>query len=220
MRYTFTKGDTSKSVYVEAWNSADGTPNASLAFNTAGLTATYTRHGATATSITLATLANAGSAWSSGGFVVVIGNMYRLDIPNAALATGVDRGEIHFALTGVVFSREGFDLITDDPYAAGLTKAEIALEVQQQTFDDSIGGSYGEKITELATAWTTALTESYPADGATVTPAQALYIMLAFLQEKSIVGTTLTINKLDGTTPAATYTLNSATSPTAVTRAT
>lgn len=66
----------------------------------------------------------------------------------------------------------------------------------------------------------TALTEAYAADGAAGTLSQILFGIQAFLQERSVAGTTLTVNKLDGTTAAMTFTLNDGTSPTALTRAT
>lgn len=71
-----------------------------------------------------------------------------------------------------------------------------------------------------AAALTTAMTESYRADGATGTLAQLLYEINAHLGEAAIVGTTKTINKVDGTTAAATFTLDSDTAPTSITRAT
>ena len=60
--------------------------------------------------------------------------------------------------------------------------------------------------------------ESYAADGATGTLAELLYEIKALLSEKSISGVTVTTKKLDGTTTAATYTLNDATNPTSITR--
>lgn len=65
----------------------------------------------------------------------------------------------------------------------------------------------------------TALTESYAADGAAATPAQLLYMIWALLAEKAVSTTTLTVKKLDGSTTAMTFTLNDATNPTSVTRA-
>ena len=62
------------------------------------------------------------------------------------------------------------------------------------------------------------LAESYAADGATGTLAELLYEIKALLSEKSISGVTVTTKKLDGTTTAATYTLNDATNPTSITR--
>jgi len=66
---------------------------------------------------------------------------------------------------------------------------------------------------------TVAMTEAYAALGATVTPAQALHQLIAMLNERSISGTTLTAKKLDGSTSAMTFTLDSATAPTSQTRA-
>ena len=66
---------------------------------------------------------------------------------------------------------------------------------------------------------TVAMTESYAADGAAPTPAQALFMIQQFQQEKSISSVTLTVKKLDGTTSAATFTLDDATTPTSITRA-
>lgn len=65
---------------------------------------------------------------------------------------------------------------------------------------------------------TTQMTESYAADGVAPTPAQALFLIQQMLTEFSITGTALTVKKLDGSTTAATMTLDDDTSPTAVTR--
>lgn len=67
---------------------------------------------------------------------------------------------------------------------------------------------------------TVAVTESYNADGAAPTPIQALMMILQMLTEASVASTTLTVKKLDGSTNAATFTLNSNTAPTSITRAT
>lgn len=79
----------------------------------------------------------------------------------------------------------------------------------------------GTNLNDLSFAdiWTGTLTESYAADGAAPTPAQAIFLTMQNLQDFSITGTTLTVMQLDGTTTAATYTLDS-TSPTSRTRAT
>lgn len=63
------------------------------------------------------------------------------------------------------------------------------------------------------------LPESYRADGAIGSVAQLLYEMVARLGESSISGTTMTTKRIDGSTTAATYTLDSATTPTSITRA-
>lgn len=66
---------------------------------------------------------------------------------------------------------------------------------------------------------TTALTEAYAADGVAPTLAQAIFLIMQSLHEFAISGTTRTVKKLDGTTTAATFTLDDATNPTSTTRA-
>jgi len=66
---------------------------------------------------------------------------------------------------------------------------------------------------------TTQMTESYSADGAAPTITQSLMLIQQMLGDFSISGTTLTVKRVDGSTTAATFTLNDGTSPTAVTRA-
>ncbi len=72
----------------------------------------------------------------------------------------------------------------------------------------------------VADILTTQMTESYNADGTAPTLAQALFMILQQAGEFSISGTTITVKQLDGTTTAATFTLDSATNPTSRTRAT
>ena len=74
--------------------------------------------------------------------------------------------------------------------------------------------------TSRAAILTQELIESYAADGAAPTVAQALMMLLQHHQQKSVSGTTVTIKKLDKSTTAGTYTLDSATDPTSITRAT
>jgi len=64
-----------------------------------------------------------------------------------------------------------------------------------------------------------ALTEDYAADGAAGTVAELLYMIQAVLTEFSVSSTTMTAKKLDGSTTAGTFTLNDATTPTSITRA-
>ena len=64
------------------------------------------------------------------------------------------------------------------------------------------------------------LTESYATDGAAPTLTQAVMLILQHLSESSITGTTKTVKQLDGSTTAATFTLDDASSPSSITRAT
>ena len=72
----------------------------------------------------------------------------------------------------------------------------------------------------IAASLTTSLAESYRTAGATGSVAQLLYELVAHAGEAVISGTTKTINKLDHVTPAATFTLDDATNPSSITRAT
>lgn len=87
-------GATSQSVniFIQDSSSTVGAGLSGLVYNSTGLTAyfTFTGANATATAITLATLAAVNSSWSTGGFKEIdathMKGVYRLDIPNAALA--------------------------------------------------------------------------------------------------------------------------------------
>ena len=67
---------------------------------------------------------------------------------------------------------------------------------------------------------TTQMTESYAGDGVAPTLAQSLFLTMQNLQDFSFTGVTQTVKKLDGTSVAATYTLDDALTPTSKTRAT
>lgn len=70
-----------------------------------------------------------------------------------------------------------------------------------------------------AAVLTTQMTESYAADGTAPTLAQAMFLTQQSLHEFAISGTTRTVKKLDGSSTAATFTLDSSTAPTSTTRA-
>lgn len=67
---------------------------------------------------------------------------------------------------------------------------------------------------------TTQMTEAYAADGVDPTLAQSLFLVQQTLTEFAIVGTALTVKKVDGSTTAAVLTLDDATNPTSATRTT
>lgn len=96
MSRTVKKGATSQTLYFEILDSTSSTGGrkTGLVFNTSLLTAYYVRNGGSAVAITLATLAAANSAWSSGGFKEVdatnMPGIYRVDVPDAAFASGAE----------------------------------------------------------------------------------------------------------------------------------
>jgi hypothetical protein len=75
-----------------------------------------------------------------------------------------------------------------------------------------------ETDTAALTAWTTALTEAYPAyDATSITPAQALYATLQSVSDFAISGLNISVKNLAGT-EAMKFTMDSATVPTSRTR--
>lgn len=129
---TIKKGATSQTVYFDVLDSTSttGGRKTGLAFNTSSLTAYYVRSQGTATAITLATLAAANTAWSSGGFKEVdatnMPGIYRLDVPDAAFAAGAgdDVVIVLKGATGMVQASVDVQLVAWDPQDAvrgGLT---------------------------------------------------------------------------------------------------
>jgi hypothetical protein len=118
---------------------------------------------------------------------------------------------------------------------AALTTAKFAADFLDSTLiaDDAIGvdqvaaGALGADsfTTQLINAIADGLlartlgTESYAAAGATPTVGQWCWEMLQRNFDFSITGTTLTVYQKNGSTPAMTFTLNNASAPTSVHRA-
>jgi hypothetical protein len=187
-----TAGATSKSVDVmlvqKAAATSPGDPLTGLAYNTASLKAYYRKNGTgTPTAITLATLANAQAAWSSGGFVEVdatnMPGLYRLDIPDTVQAA---IGEANIVISG----------------AANLAPHVLKIIVTDMDFYDR------------AVNFRKATTEAYSAVGAAATPEQLLNEISSFLQNRTEAGTLLTVKKRDNTTVAMTYTYDATTATT------
>jgi len=92
MDFGIRAGDTSQTVYIRLRDSTTGLGKTGLLFNSTGATCSYTLPGAARAAITLATLASASAGWATGGFILVddtnCKGLYRLDLPNAAIASG------------------------------------------------------------------------------------------------------------------------------------
>ncbi len=84
----------------------------------------------------------------------------------------------------------------------------------------TVAGVTPATAAQVAAVLTTQISESYRANAAAPTLAQFMSEVLAHLGEASISGTTKTVNKFDHATPAETFTLDSATTPASITRAT
>lgn len=130
------------------------------------------------------------------------------------------------AMTGDAYARLGA------PAGASVSADIAAMKTDTAAILDDTGTSgvivvtnndktgYALSSSAISDLFTHALTESYAAAGVAPTVAQALFAILQFLMERSTSGTTVTIKKLDGSATAMTQTLDSASAPTSVTRAT
>lgn len=96
------KGTTDYSVELTIIDSTDGTRETGVVFNTAGIDLWYRREGAALSAITEATLAALTTAHADGGFLHISDGVYRLDLPDAAVATGADYVSIGGEVTGMI----------------------------------------------------------------------------------------------------------------------
>ena len=89
--YIFAQGGVNATVYVRLRNSTSGLAQTGLVFNSAGASCTYVRPRTASAAIPLVTQSVTG-AHTDGGFVEVNSTdakgLYRLDLPDAALASG------------------------------------------------------------------------------------------------------------------------------------
>jgi hypothetical protein len=99
---TIQAGATDQTVTVKIIDADDGLPVTTAAFDTSGIDLEYWRHGANAaTDITEATQ-TANGAHSDGGFVHIGHGIYRLDLPDAAVAAGATAVEVYGTITGMI----------------------------------------------------------------------------------------------------------------------
>lgn len=108
--FGFKAGNANVVIYMYAQkNAADanaGDPKTGLVFNSAGISASYIRPASARVAIVLVTQ-TAGGVHTDGGFVEVEATncpgLYRLDLPDAAVATGADYVIIHMKADTTVF---------------------------------------------------------------------------------------------------------------------
>lgn len=121
---------------------------------------------------------------------------YRLLALNGTTPAFIDN--VTLTLTTATFVTWGADIVTS---TSGIHVSSLSSEAVEDIFS------------------TFTITESYAADGSNPTAAQALWLIQQTLSEFTISGTTITVKKKDGSTTAATFTMDSATSPRSRTRA-
>lgn len=109
------KGSTDRSVVVRIIDSGDGTPETGVVYNTSGIDLWYRREGEAKVQITEATLASLTTAHADGGFLHISDGAYRLDLPDAAYATGANYVDFGGTVTGMVVIGGRVKLVNYDP---------------------------------------------------------------------------------------------------------
>jgi len=168
--------------------------------------------------------------WANGGRLDLLIDAIKAKTDSLTFTTAnqVDAQVLSMAANALTAAATASDFGTEVATAvwASATRTLSALGFTLGASDlaaDTIGASElaADAITEIVNAvLTTAMTESYNADGAAPTLAQALFVTMQRLTEFAISGTTITVKKLDGSTSAYELTLDDGTSPTSATRAT
>jgi len=110
------KGTTDVSIVIRIIDSSDGTPETGVEHDTSGIDLWYRREGATKTSITEAVLGSLDASHSDGGIEHIGDGYYRLDLPDAAVASGVNGVMVGGAVTGMIVIGCYIPLVDYDPY--------------------------------------------------------------------------------------------------------
>lgn len=178
-------GSTDQSVYLRIVDATDGTPETGVVYNTSGIDLWYRRVGAVKTSITEATLSALTDAHSDGGFLHVGDGLYRLDLPDAAVAAGATSVLVGGTVTGMVVIETLVPLVAvdfADTVRLGLTalpNAAAAASGGLPTVDanNSVKVQTNLKKNQALTAFTFFMTDSTnhnPATGKTVTVTRSI----------------------------------------------
>lgn len=174
-------------IFIRDSSSTTGAGLTGLVFNAAGLTAYFALPRAASVAITLATLAAVTSAWSSGGFKEIdatnMPGWYRLDLPNAAIASG---------------------RFVDIHLQGAANMAPCPVEIELTAVDNQTVNSYGLAATGMDAVLMSDIS-AVPAITASVKSALNWMFCLA-RNKRTQTSTTETVFENDGTTTVGTST--------------
>lgn len=134
--YEFPPGSSGVSIYFLLRDSATNLGKTGLTASTPGALATYTRNRGAATPFALVAI-TPQAAWTSGGFAEVDAvnqrGVYRLDVPNNALAAGVPHAVVKLAFDNTIDDGALIRLVTSESnvgpgaisYAVTVTKPDL-----------------------------------------------------------------------------------------------
>lgn len=136
------KGSTSQSRFIELVDSTTGAPKTGIVYT--DVTGSYARTRSARTAITMATLASASASYSSGGFILVDDTnqpgIYRVDVPNAAFATGAEEVVVTIKATGCRTVSRGFTLVDWNKQVAAIPNVAAGAVGGLPLATDSVGG--------------------------------------------------------------------------------
>lgn len=217
---------------------APGEPTTGLLFSDieTGGSASYARQGAARVDVTLKTLASASAAHDDGGFILIddtnMPGVYRVDIPDAAFASGVSFVTIHMVAASANNSIIRPLLVDIDPIPALIAavqadtddiQSRIPAALVSGAMDCDVSAMQAGVVTAAAVATDAIDADAIAADGAneiadallnrdmsavTDSNTRSPLNALRHIRNKwSISGTTLTVTKEDDSTAAWTATL-------------
>lgn len=161
MQRQIVPGSDDVSLRIRILDSTDGTPETGVTSATTGLSLSYVRDGATATSITVSDLTALTDAHSDGGILHISDGYYRLDVADAAFASGADSVMITGTATGMVIvgcevqmSNQPVNVMTLRNSALDSIKEATADQVWAEALADHSGtaGSTAEALADIDTA--------------------------------------------------------------------
>lgn len=206
-----------KSDMVDIAGAAVSTTSAQIGVNAVNI------GGTAAASATIGTVTNLTNAPTAGDLTATMKTSVENAVWNAARSSHTTAGSfgegaasVQGNVTGSVGSVTGS--VASVTGNVGGSVASVTAGVTVTTNNDKTG--YALTATYDFAKGTATMTESYAAQGAPMTPVQALYQINQHLGESGISSTTKTVKKRDGSTTAKTFTLDSATTPTSITETT
>jgi hypothetical protein len=182
------KGSTDVSVIIRIVDSGDGTPETGVTSASGGLDLKYRREGAATANLTETDLSALTDAHSDGGLLHIGAGYYRVDVPDAAFATGANGVMVFGSVTGMVVIGCYVPLVDYNPYDGvrlGLTAlpnaaagANTGLPVVGTQVPNATAGASGglfiagtNAATTVTTSFTTTFTGNLTGSVASVTGA-------------------------------------------------
>jgi hypothetical protein len=114
--YQIKAGSTDVSVVLRVVDATDGTPETAVDHATSGIDLKYRREGAAAVDITEAALAALTTAHTDGGVEQIGAGYIRVDLPDAAVASGAAGVLVFGSITGMVVIGCYIQLVAYDPF--------------------------------------------------------------------------------------------------------